>query len=331
MIDLIVILIIILALIFDFVNGFHDTANAIATSVMTNAIRISYAIAMAAVLNFIGAMIGTNVAETIGKSIVDPSEITSMVIVATLVSAISWNIITWKYGLPSSSSHALIGSLIGVSIIKGAQIKAAGVIKVVLSLIISPILGIIGAIILMLLFYWLFRNIRVNKVNTIFRKVQLLSAGFMALSHGGNDAQKSMGIITMALFANHLLTGHFYVPGWVKFSCALVMAMGTAVGGWRIIKTVGRGIIDLKPIQGCAAETVSATIIQAATHFGLPVSTTHVITSAICGVGSTENIFAVNWNCMRNIVVCWFMTIPFVAMFAALFYKLLYLSISWIY
>lgn len=326
MLDWIVILIILLALGFDFVNGFHDTANAIATSVMTNAIRIPYAIGMAAVLNFAGAMMGTNVAETIGKSIVDPAEISSLVIVATLISAISWNIITWKYGLPSSSSHALIGSMLGVALIKGAQVKGAGVVKVILSLIISPILGIIGGMLLMILFYWLFRNIQVHTLNTMFRRLQLLSAGFMALSHGGNDAQKSMGIITMALFASNLLTGHFYIPTWVKLACALTMAVGTAVGGWRIIKTVGRGIIDLKPIQGCAAETVGATIIQAATHLGLPVSTTHVITSAICGVGSTENVFAVNWNVMRNIILCWFITIPFVAAFAAIIYWVLVLA-----
>lgn len=328
MIDWIVILIILLALGFDFVNGFHDTANAIATSVMTNAIRIPYAIVMAAVLNFLGAMLGTNVAETIGKSIVEPAGLTSIVIVAALISAILWNVITWKYGLPSSSSHALIGSLLGVALMKGAQIKMAGVLKVVLSLIISPILGIIGGIFLMTLFYWLFRNIRVSRLNILFRRLQLLSAGFMALSHGGNDAQKSMGIITMALFANNLLTGHFHIPGWVKVACALTMAAGTAVGGWRIIKTVGRGIIELKPIQGCAAETVSAGIIQCATHFGLPVSTTHVITSAICGVGSTENIFAVNWNVMRNIILCWIVTIPFVAGFAAITYKVMDLSVS---
>jgi inorganic phosphate transporter, PiT family len=326
MINWTVVLIILLALGFDFVNGFHDTANAIATSVMTSAIKIPYAIGMAAVLNFAGAMLGTSVAETVGKSIVDPAEISSLVIVATLISAISWNIITWKYGLPSSSSHALIGSLLGVSLVKGAHIKGAGVIKVILSLIISPILGIIGGLLLMILFYWLFRNIQVNKLNIIFRRIQLLSAGFMALSHGGNDAQKSMGIITMALFASHLLTGHFYIPNWVKIACALTMAVGSAVGGWRIIKTVGRGIIELKPIQGCAAETVSATIIQAATHFGLPVSTTHVITSAICGVGSAENVFAVNWNVMRNIVVCWFITIPFVAAFAAIVFRILTLA-----
>ena len=321
--DWFVVAIIILALGFDFVNGFHDTANSIATSVMTNAIKVPYAIAMAALLEFGGAMLGTHVALTIGKSIVDPTSITSLVLIATLASAITWNIVTWKYGLPSSSSHALIGSLIGVTLVMGAHIKVAGVSKVIMSLIISPVFGLVGGITLMVISYWVFRNIQVNKLNNWFRRIQLLSAGFMAFSHGGNDAQKSMGIITMALIAHGIIRGEFVVPLWVKLTCATAMALGAAVGGWRIIKTVGRGIIELRPIQGCAAETVSATIIQVATQTGLPVSTTHVITSAICGVGSAENVFNVNWNCMKNIVVCWFITIPIVAVFAALIYKVL--------
>ncbi|MGV8121633.1 MAG: anion permease [Candidatus Xenobiia bacterium LiM19] len=318
------ILIILLALIFDFVNGFHDTANAIATSVMTSALRIPYAIMMAATLNFAGAMLGTSVAETIGKSIVDPSTITQTVIISTLISAITWNIITWKYGLPSSSSHALIGSLIGVVLVQGLTLKLEGVKVIVLALIISPLMGLFGGIVIMILFYRLFRNIRVSKINRVFRKVQVVSAAFMALSHGGNDAQKSMGIITMALIANNLITGHFYVPTWVKISCALAMAFGTAVGGWKIIKTVGRGIIEIKPIQGCAADTTSATVIQLATHIGLPVSTTHVVTSSICGVGAAENVYNVNWNVMKNIVLAWFFTIPFVAIFAAVIYKVIH-------
>lgn len=318
------ILIILLALIFDFVNGFHDTANAIATSVMTSALRIPYAIMMAATLNFAGAMLGTQVAETIGKSIVDPSTITQTVIMSTLISAITWNIITWKYGLPSSSSHALIGSLIGVVLVQGLALKLEGVKIIVLALIISPLMGLFGGIVIMILFYRIFRNIRVSKINRVFRKVQVVSAAFMALSHGGNDAQKSMGIITMALMANNLITGHFFVPTWVKISCALAMAFGTAVGGWKIIKTVGRGIIEIKPIQGCAADTTSATVIQLATHIGLPVSTTHVVTSSICGVGAAENVYNVNWNVMKNIVLAWFFTIPFVAIFAAVTYKVIH-------
>ncbi|MHC9542199.1 MAG: anion permease [Vulcanimicrobiota bacterium] len=324
MVDVVLILIILLALIFDFVNGFHDTANAIATSVMTNAIKIPYAIMMAAALNFLGAIMSTHVAETIGKSIVDPSTITQTVIVSTLISAITWNIITWKYGLPSSSSHALIGSLMGVVLIQGIALKLEGVKVIIIALIISPLMGLIGGIVIMILFYRIFRNIRVEKINRIFRKVQIASAAFMAISHGGNDAQKSMGIIAMALMANNLITGHFYVPTWVKISCALAMAFGTAAGGWKIIKTVGRGIIELKPIQGCAAETISATVIQLATHVGLPVSTTHVVTSAICGAGAAENIYNVNWNVMKNIVLAWFFTIPFVAIFAAVIFKVIH-------
>lgn len=328
MVDWILILIIFLALIFDFVNGFHDTANAIATSVMTNAIKIPYAILMAAGLNFVGAMVNTHVATTIGKSIVDPSVITPIIIVATLVSAICWNIITWKYGLPSSSSHALIGSLIGVVLIVGIPLKINGVLTIILSLVISPILGIIGGITVMIAFYWIFRNIKVTKVTNWFRKIQVISAAFMAFSHGGNDAQKSMGIITMALVASGILKGEFHVPYWVMLICAGAMALGTAIGGWRIIKVVGRGIIELKPIQGCAAETSAATVIQIATHFGLPVSTTHVITSAICGVGATENIYSVNWYTMKKILVCWFTTIPVVAIFAALVYKIIMIFIK---
>jgi len=326
----IIIVIIALALIFDFVNGFHDTANAIATSVMTNAIKIPYAILMAAGLNFLGAIINVEVAKTIGKDILDPSSITSFVLVATLISAILWNIITWKFGLPSSSSHALLGSLLGVGIVVGAEIKYAGIEKIILGLLISPLIGLFGGIILMIIFYWSFRGINTKKLGHVFKKVQVLSAAFMAFSHGGNDAQKSMGIITMALMIGGVIDPKvFNVPEWEKFSCAIAMGLGTAVGGWRIIKTVGRGIIELKPIQGCAAETVSATVIQAATHIGLPVSTTHVITSAICGVGSAENVFKVNWRVMWNIVLCLFITIPFVAVFAAIVYKVLHTLALW--
>ncbi|MFZ2960988.1 MAG: inorganic phosphate transporter [Candidatus Ozemobacteraceae bacterium] len=323
MVNGILILIVVLALIFDFVNGFHDTANAIATSVMTNAIKIPYAIAMAAILNFFGAIIGTQVAETIGKSIVDPSKITQLAVVATLISAITWNLITWKFGLPSSSSHALIGSLIGVALVQGIPLKIAGIEKILLALIVSPILGLVGGVIIMVIFLRLFRGIRVDKVSIWLRKFQIFSAAFMAFSHGGNDAQKSMGIITMALVANNMMPGEFHVPTWVMLACALSMALGTAVGGWRIIKTVGRGIIELKPIQGCAAETMSAAVIQVATHWGFPVSTTHVITSAICGVGAAGNIYHVNWNVMKNIVACWFVTIPIVAIFAGAIFKVL--------
>jgi inorganic phosphate transporter, PiT family len=326
--ELALVLVVILALSFDFVNGFHDTANAIATSVMTNALKIPYAIMMAAILNFAGAMISTHVAETVGGSIINPQAITSTVVVIILISAILWNIITWKYGLPSSSSHALIGSLVGVAIAAGVSLKMEGLSKIVLALILSPILGLTGGIVIMIIFSWIFRNIEVRKINQGFRKVQAFSAAFMAFSHGSNDAQKSMGIIAMALMASGHITGHLHIPLWVKISCALAMAMGTAVGGWRIIKTVGRGIIEIRPIQGCAADTVSATVIQLATHIGLPVSTTHVVTSAICGVGAAENIYNVNWNVMKRIIVTWFVTIPIAAVFAGLLYKIFSLHLA---
>ncbi len=327
MADALLILIVVLALFFDFVNGFHDTANAIATSVMTSAIRIPYAILMAAVLNFMGALLNTRVAETIGGSIVEASSITPLVLLSALIAAIAWNLLTWRYGLPSSSSHALIGSLVGVALAMGAKINPEGLFKIVLALVISPLLGLVGGLCTMILFYRLFRNSPVSKTNRLFRRVQLFSAGFMALSHGGNDAQKAMAIITLTLVAGHLINGPFQVPEWVKLACATAMALGTAVGGWRIIRTVGRGIIELRPIQGCAAETVGATVIQAATHLGLPVSTTHVITSAICGVGAAENIYKVNWNVMKNIVFSWFLTLPVAALFAAIVYRLLALLI----
>jgi inorganic phosphate transporter, PiT family len=327
-VDLVLILIVLLALIFDFVNGFHDTANAIATSIMTNAIKIPYAILMASILNFVGAMISTHVAETIGKSIVDPSTITSTVVVITLVSAILWNIITWKYGLPSSSSHALIGSLIGITIAAGAALQMQGVYRIALALILSPILGLCGGVAMMIFFYRAFRGIAVSRISRWFRKVQVFTAAFMALSHGGNDAQKSMGIIAMALAASGVMTGQFHIPFWVKLACALAMAMGTAFGGWRIIKTVGRGIVEIRrPIQGCAADTVSATVIQIATYLGLPVSTTHVVTSAICGVGAADNVYNVNWNVMKRIIITWFITIPIVAVFAGTIYKIFSLLI----
>ncbi|MBF0544021.1 MAG: inorganic phosphate transporter [Candidatus Riflebacteria bacterium] len=321
-VDGLLISIVFLALVFDFVNGFHDTANAIATTVMTNALKIPYAIGMAAILNFFGAVVGTHVAETIGNSIVDPTIITKLTILVTLISSILWNLVTWQYGLPSSSSHALIGSLLGVALVQGVPIKFYGLKTIVLALVISPVLGLVGGTLIMILFYHLFRNIEIKKLDGMFRKIQIFSAGCMAFSHGGNDAQKSMGIITMALLANKMITG-FAVPKWVMIACALSMALGTAVGGWRIIKTVGRGIIELKPIQGCVAETTSALVIQFATHFGMPVSTTHVVTSAICGVGTAENIYNVNWNVMKNIVTCWLITIPLVAAFSGLLYKLI--------
>jgi inorganic phosphate transporter, PiT family len=322
-VDWVLILVVLLALVFDFVNGFHDTANAIATSIMTNAIKIPYAIMMASTLNFVGAMLSTHVAETIGKSIVDPSTITSTVVVITLISAILWNIITWKYGLPSSSSHALIGSLIGITIAAGATLQMQGVYRIAIALVLSPIMGLCGGVLMMVLFYRAFRGIAVSRISRWFRKVQVFSSAFMALSHGGNDAQKSMGIIAMALAASGVITGHFHIPLWVKLACALAMALGTAFGGWRIIKTVGRGITEIRrPIQGCAADTVSATVIQIATHCGLPVSTTHVVTSAICGVGAADNIYNVNWNVMKRIVVTWFITIPIAAVFAGLIYKI---------
>lgn len=312
------------ALLFDFINGFHDTANAIATCISTRALSIRSAILMAAGLNFVGAMISTKVAATIGKGIVDPSNITQMVVLAGIFGAIIWDLITWYYGLPSSSSHAIIGGIMG-AVIAHAGVSAlhgAGLKKIILALVISPIIGIAVGFVFMVIMMWSFRNKAPYGLNKAFRKLQVLSAASMAFSHGTADAQKSMGVITMALVSYGTIET-FAVPTWVKIACALAMAVGTAVGGWRIIKTVGHDFVKLQPVHGFCVETASAGVILGASAIGMPTSTTHVITSAILGVGLSKRLSAVNWQIAYRIVWAWVLTIPASAVVSYITYQTL--------
>lgn len=411
------ILVIIAALVFDYINGFHDTANSIATVVSTRVLRPSQAVIMAAILNLLGAFIGVEVAKTIGKGIVDTVAITQLTVLSALIGAIIWNLITWYYGIPSSSSHAIIGGLCGSTAAYGGLnvIKYQGLInKVFIPMILSPILGITMGFIVMLSLYWLLAKSKPGWVNRTFSKLQLLSAGFMAFSHGSNDAQKTMGIITMALISytvfsvshsdvSHIdnrknlpntaivqvdnekrselistfineggiiknengiykafnkkgenleyikeldsttvrdlhrsLTGkeltiggskkvEFQVPLWVVLSCAIAMGLGTLAGGWKIIHTLGSKMIKLQPIHGFAAETSAAIMILGASHYGMPVSTTHIISTSIMGVGASKRFSAVKWGIVGNIMIAWILTFPVSFGLGALSYYLLHL------
>jgi PiT family inorganic phosphate transporter len=310
------ILVIVVALVFDYINGFHDTANAIATVVSTGVLPIRTAILLAAALNFGGALLGTAVAGTIGKGLVHPAAVTQGVVLAALLGAIFWNLFTWYFGIPSSSSHALVGGLVGAAIAHagGDAVQMEGLYKIVKSLIVSPVVGFFTAFVLMIAVFWLIRGSRPAFVSRLFRRLQIFSAGFMALSHGSNDAQKTMGIITMSLVAYGAVTGgssgKFEVPLWVKLACAVAMALGTAAGGMRIIKTMGTKIIDLRPILGFAAETSAAVTILTSSAMGMPVSTTHVITGAIMGAGACQRVSAVRWGVTTKILWAWVLTIP---------------------
>ena len=321
---LMLVLVIGAALVFDYINGFHDTANAIATCVSTRALSVRSAIVMAAVLNFAGAMISTKVAATIGKGIVDASNVTQMVVLAGILGAIVWDLITWYYGLPASSSHAIIGGLMGAVIAHAGAgaLHWRGLENIVLSLILSPIAGVILGFIVMVVMLWSFRRTAPHAINKQFRRLQVLSAAFMAFSHGTADAQKSMGVITMALVSYGTLSA-FVVPTWVKIACAVAMGFGTAAGGWRIIKTVGKDFVKLQPVHGFCVETASAGVILGASSIGMPVSTTHVITSAILGVGLSKRLTAVNWNVAGRILVAWVLTIPASAVMAYVCYQVL--------
>jgi PiT family inorganic phosphate transporter len=318
-------LVVFLALAFDFINGFHDTANAIAASVSTGALTPRRAIMMAAVLNFLGAvLVGTAVAKTIGKGIIDPAVATNWLVIAALLSAIAWNLITWYWGLPSSSSHALIGGIMGAGVAsKGwGCLHWKGISHIIESLIFSPIVGFGFAFMLMVALYWIFRRMRPHQVRSYFRYCQVVSAAFMSFSHGTNDAQKSMGMITMALLAFGVIKD-FTVPLWVMVACALAMGMGTSAGGWKIIKTMGSKIVKLQPIHGFAADITSAVVITTASHFGMPVSTTHVVSGAIMGVGSTERLSAVRWGVAGNMLTAWLVTIPITGILAWTAYTVL--------
>lgn len=320
------ILIVIGALAFDFINGFHDTANAIATAVSTKALKPRHAIIMAAVMNFVGAMTFTGVAKTITKGIVDPFTLEngSVVILAALISAISWNLITWYYGIPSSSSHAIIGSIAGAAIASAGfgAIKYAGFSKIILALILSPLLAFALGFIVYSIFKVVFKNNNLSKTNRNFRIFQIFTAAIQAYTHGTNDAQKAMGIITMALIANgYVATSD--IPFWVQLACATAMGLGTSVGGWKIIKTVGGKIMKIRPVNGVAADLTGATLIFGATTVGLPVSTTHVISSSILGVGSAHRLKGVKWGTAQRMVITWVITLPISATLAGLIYFIL--------
>jgi inorganic phosphate transporter, PiT family len=306
-------LIIVLGLSFDFINGFHDTANAIATVVATRVLSPGRAVLMAGVLNFVGALSGTAVATTVGKGIIPPELSTQTLVVSALVAAIVWNLVTWYFGLPSSSSHALIFSLVGAGVAGAgwSVIQVGGLEKTFQGLVFSPLLGFTAAFLLMLLLLNLFARAFPATVTRVFGRAQLLSAAYMAYSHGSNDAQKTMGVMTMAL-ASYLHWGgnDWQVPAWIIVAAATAMGLGTSIGGWRIIRTMGLRVVALRPIHGFAAETAAATVIGAASLLGVPVSTTHTIGSAILGVGSTRRASAVRWGIAGQIVTGWVLTIP---------------------
>jgi inorganic phosphate transporter, PiT family len=317
-----------LAVVFDYINGFHDTANAIATSVSTRALRPEHAILMSATANFLGALTGTAVATTISKGLADtPTGAPGQTIVAAaLVGAIIWNLITWRRGIPSSSSHALIGGLLGaVAVSVGTQaIKIDGVVnKVIVPLVLSPVLGILIGFGAMVVILNVFRRANPRRINERFRRLQVVSAAAMAFSHGSNDAQKTMGIMTLALVAAGVLPTNATIPLWVIVLAATAISFGTAAGGWRIMKTMGQRVVKLDPVHGFAAETTAASIIYTASHFGMPVSTTHVISSAIMGVGASDRFSAVRWGVAGNIVIAWILTIPASAAAAAVAYLVL--------
>jgi PiT family inorganic phosphate transporter len=318
--------IVIFGLIFDYINGFHDTANAIATSVSTKALSPRYAILVSASFNFLGALSGTAVAATIGKDIVGPHDVVPLVIMAALIGAIFWNLFTWYFGIPSSSSHALIGGLVGAVIARSgtAAVLWHGFIKIGIGLISSPIIALLLGSMIMTLLFWIFKGSSPVKINLKFRQLQVLSACMASFAHGSNDAQKTMGIITLSLLSAGMIQT-FYVPLWVKIACALAMSAGTAFGGWRIIRTMGGKIFRIEPINGFAADFTSSVVIYGASLLGAPVSTTHVVSSAIMGVGAAKRLKGVRWNIARQIIIAWFVTIPSAALVSVLCYNLLLL------
>jgi inorganic phosphate transporter, PiT family len=320
-VELTLVAVVVVALFFDFTNGFHDTANSIATSVSTRALSPRLAVLTAAVLNFAGAFVSIKVAATVAKGIVDPEAITLKIVLGGLVGAITWNLITWYLGLPSSSSHALIGGMIGsASAAEGFDVvKWRGLYeKVLIPSLAAPFLGVLGAAAIMIVLLWIIRRRHPGVVNRVFRRLQLVSGGFVAFTHGTNDAQKTMGIIALALVASgHLDAEKFDVPLWVILCAALAMGAGTYAGGWRIIKTLGQRVAKLDPPQGFAAQTACASILWATAHYGFPVSTTHVISGSVLGAGATRRFSAVRWGVAGNIVLAWLMTLPCAAVVGA--------------
>ncbi len=325
----IVVLMIFIALIFDFINGFHDAANSIATVVSTRVLQPKYAVLWAAFFNFIAAFFfETKVASTIGKGVVDPAGITLAVVTAGLIGAIVWDLITWYLGLPTSSSHALIGGLIGGAIVHAGWrvLQIGGIAKIALFIVLSPLIGLVLGYLYMVAVIWIVHKKPPGKVDGLFRSLQLLSAGAYSLSHGLNDAQKTMGIIMLILFSTGYMSKQalsLHAPMWIILLCHGAIALGTMFGGWRIVKTMGSRLTKLRPVGGFAAETSGATTIIGASLLGIPVSTTHTITGAIVGVGSTHRLSAVRWGVAANIVWAWILTIPMSALIAALVYPFL--------
>jgi PiT family inorganic phosphate transporter len=320
-----IIVLIIVALIFDFLNGLHDAANSIATIVSTRVLSPRYAVAWAAFFNFIAfAVFGLHVAKTIGTGIVAPSIISDQVIFGALMGAIIWNIVTWLAGIPSSSSHALIGGLVGAGVTKAGwnAVVWAGLGKTAAAIVLSPASGFALALVMVLIVSWAFVRVAPFKADRIFRHVQFLSASAYSLGHGGNDAQKTMGIIAALLFAHGLSGGEFHIPFWVVMACQTAMALGTLFGGWRIVRTMGSRITHLTPQQGVCAETAGSITLFAANWLGIPVSTTHTITGAIVGVGAARRLSAVRWNVAKDIVVAWVITMPAAGLIGAVFYLL---------
>ncbi|MFJ7915064.1 MULTISPECIES: anion permease [unclassified Lysinibacillus] len=326
------VLVVIFALTFDFINGFHDTANAIATSVSTRALKPRVAIMMAATMNFIGAITFVGVAKALTKDIVDPFSLNafegdttgSIVILAALISAIIWNLLTWYFGIPSSSSHTLIGSIAGAAVASAgfSVLNYGGFTKIIMALVLSPILAICAGFIMMTLFKLWFKNLNLYRTNKGFRTMQIFTAAIQSFTHGTNDAQKAMGIMTMALIAGGLHSGD-EIPFWIRAAAATAMGLGTSIGGYKIIKTVGGKIMKIRPVNGVAADLASASVIFGATLIHLPVSTTHVISSSIMGVGSAQRVRGVNWGMARKIVTTWVITMPISAVMAAIIYLLL--------
>ncbi|MEG1868534.1 MAG: inorganic phosphate transporter [Clostridiales bacterium] len=317
----ILIIVVLAALLFEFINGFHDTANAIATSVYTRALTAKQAILLAATMNFVGALVSEKVAMTITHGLISV-EVEQYVILAALLGAILWNLITWYLAIPSSSSHALIGSLLGATIVHTMSLQYVqwdGVLsKVILPLLSSPLIGFFIGFLVMKLLFNLLKDWRPAKANKVFSKLQIISAAVVSYSHGNNDAQKTMGIITLALITGGMISPSDGIPMWVKIACAVMIALGTSVGGWRIMSTVGSKVTKLEPPSGFAAQTTAALVIEAASFIGAPVSTTQVITTSIMGVGSAKRFSSVKWGIAQNIIIAWFVTLPITMCFGGL-------------
>jgi PiT family inorganic phosphate transporter len=326
---LLVVVVVVVALGFDFTNGFHDTANAVATSVSTRALTPRMAVLIAAVANLAGAFVTTAVAKTVGKGIIDTGLANDKTVLAALIGAIVWNLITWWLGLPSSSSHALIGGLVGAALVQSGSVGVQwhGLAhSVILPALFAPVIAFVAAFGLLLAIFWIFFRMTVGAANRTFRLGQLASGTFVAFTHGANDAQKTMGVIALALFTNGSID-HFYIPTWVKIAAGVAIGAGTYVGGWRIMRTLGQRIFDIEPASGFAAQTSAGATIYLATHLGYPLSTTHVISGAVMGAGATKRFSAVRWGIAGNIVTAWILTIPAAGLVAAACYW----PVQWIF